>query len=282
MIGSNKLNKPYLKLAMFVILLCASITSANESKPNKLSISDRFLNNSSLILSYPITIAKTNEIAQDTLISNSSRQLALEYVEEASENGKKTRLLNGYFNFASALMWIIVGLADKGENNTFYFDDDYPEFDDSPTARNAYRFAAMHSLIGIGYLTSSSPAESEYVELLEINDLAQRQDAATKSLEYIAKKEKRRRISRGVFSVVLGTAYVVIQPIQTSAGKSSILNAILGTFNIGVAAYNFGSPSNAENSLKHYNRIIKSDKSLKVQLRSNYSNEIQLVMLKNL
>ncbi|MCP4706304.1 MAG: hypothetical protein GY865_17035, partial [candidate division Zixibacteria bacterium] len=205
MIFPKKLNKLYLISAVFTIILFSSTINAKESNLNNLSISDRLLDNSSLILSCPISIANANidEITEDTPKPNPKKPSALEYFEDAAICAKKERNINAMFNFVSAIMWIGVGIADKGEEPRHYYTYNqhgssmgtYPEFDDSPTARTAYGLAGMYTLIGIGYITSSSPTESEYNRIMDSYNFSQRQEIANKSLKYIVNIEKKRRLS---------------------------------------------------------------------------------------
>ncbi|MCP4703384.1 MAG: hypothetical protein GY865_02140, partial [candidate division Zixibacteria bacterium] len=132
----------------------------------------------------------------------------------------------------------------------------------------------------IGYITSSSPTESEYNRIMDSYNFSQRQEIANKSLKYIVNIEKKRRLSRGVLSLALGIAYGMIQPIQTSDGKNSFINPVLSFLNIGVAFSNFFSLSPTEKILRQYNKNPKLNNSLKVQIRSNYSNELQFVLFK--
>ena len=190
--------------------------------------------------------------------------------------------MNGYYSLASAMAWIIVGITDNGKDYEHLYDGDYYTLDDSPTEKIAYGFAAMHAFMSFGYFTSQSIAESEYKKIVNTYDSTQLEDAAYESLKYIAKKEKRRRLGRAFFSTALATAYVTIRPIQTGEGNDSFMNVILAFVNFSVGANNFASPSFAEKSLRRFNKYSSENNPLKVRIRTNYSSEIQLVLLKQL
>ena len=219
----------------------------------------------------------------DTTNKIQNTSSALDIISDISRHSRWERIQYGIVDFSISAFWIAVGLIDKeGDhqviNGHTYYRDIYG---DSPRTRESFGFAGLYALMGIGYFGSSSPAESQHRRISSINDPALQQSEAMEALKIIAKKEKRRRISRSIFSFALGTAYAAFRPIQTAHNNDSIFNIVFGAFNLFVGAYNISTPSYGETALRNFQASHQSINPLKTQLRSNYKDEIQLVLIKN-
>ncbi|MCP4706303.1 MAG: hypothetical protein GY865_17030 [candidate division Zixibacteria bacterium] len=254
---------------LIVILFCSTQSIANESNSNKLSINSRLHDNSSLILSYPITLAKTDEISQDNFGLN--KPLAEDYLKSISNHGKKTRIQQGISEIINGVIYLGFGISYNAKT-----DDKY-----SPITAAFVSVGVLFTINGIHRLTNYGPEENEYSRINSISDFEICQEEATESINHFAAMGRKKRTSGATIDFLFTVFYILGQPIEDADGnEEKLINIGLGAIHFLSGIIRLGTQSHAEKTLEQYKRDMESDNSLKVQIRSNYSNELQLVLFK--
>ncbi len=214
---------------------------------------------------------ETNGNDFDSIMIESS---TARYLKEIAYNDRKTRTVVGVIDLILGATWISVGFATK----------DTDGFDDGMSIKKAmaFGFGGMNIFQGTNLLISHSQAEIEYSKLDTLKNTHQKHKNALDAIRRIAKENKGRRISRGIIGLGIGAVLIANPFGNKKEFKDNSLNREIGAICILEAIYNLSAPSFAERTLTRYKINEKLSESFKVQLKSNFTDEIRLVLTKNL
>ncbi len=269
-----------IQLFFIVCILFLSICQANEigeidnQNIKNVGLTKKLINSTPILSFVSKDLAIDNETIGNEFDSNMTELSSARYLKEIAYNDRKKRNVVRVIDLILGATWIAVGFATK----------DTDGFNDGMSINKAiaFGFGGMNIFQGTNLLISQSQAEIEYSKLDTLKNSYQKHTNALSAIRRIAKENKGRRISRGVIGLGIG-AILIANPFGNKKEfKDNSPNREIGAICILEAIYNFTALSFAERTLARYKINEKLSESYKVQLKSNFIDEMQLVLTKNL
>jgi len=143
-----------------------------------------------------------------------------------------------------------------------------------------YGTAAISAISGLTEISRYNEINTEYLKIAQIADTGLQNKSAIEAMERMAHRRKTQRYGIATVQLAVSLFYFIVQPLEGSR-KDESANNLLGAAHLYASGLEFIFPSPAEKTLKRYRKDLELNNPAQVGIRTNYKDELQLVLFKN-